>query len=89
VLALALLPFLASAFDYTENVFAWRALMAFPGATTTDGLLGLASAAKTFTSWAAGGLLVVGVLALLLRAALRRAARARASRNAVHDGSAR
>lgn len=89
VLALALLPFLASAFDYLENVFAWRALVAFPGATTTDGLLGLASAAKTSTSWAAGGLLVIGVLALLLRAARRRSARVRPSRNAGQAGPAR
>jgi hypothetical protein len=81
VLALALLPFLASAFDYAENVFAWRALVAFPSATGT--------AAKTVTSWAAGGLLVIGVLALLLRAALHWSARARASRDAAHHGTAR
>lgn len=83
LLLLAVLPFVASAFDYLENVFAWRALLAFPGTTATDGLLGLASTAKTATSWLAGGLLVAALVALAVSAALRWSARVRRSRNAV------
>lgn len=77
LLALAALPFLASTFDYVENALAWRALTAFPQATTTDGLLGVASLAKTATSWLAGGLLIAVAAALLLSAATRAMARAR------------
>lgn len=89
LLVLALLPFLASAFDYVENVFAWRALAAFPGATATDGLLGVASAAKTATSWLAGGLLVAALVALVVLSALRWRARARLSRSMVRTEATR
>ena len=64
LLALAALPFAAAAFDYLENAFAWLALAAFPEPAATNGLLGLASAAKSTTSWAAG-LLLLGTLAAL------------------------
>jgi hypothetical protein len=67
LLALAALPFLAAAFDYLENVCAWLALVAWPRAGVADGLLGLASAAKTVTSWTAGILLLVVLAALVLR----------------------
>jgi hypothetical protein len=77
LLALAALPFLASAFDYTENVLAWRALAAFPSPAATDGLLGIASAAKSATSWVAGLALIVLLGALLLGRLLRVVGRAR------------
>ncbi len=64
--ALAALPLLASAFDYVENACAWLALAAYPGRGPTDGLLGLASAAKSGTSWASVALLAGVVLALLV-----------------------
>lgn len=89
LLLLALLPFLASAFDYVENGFAWRALLAFPWATATDGLLGMASTAKTATSWLAGGLLVAALVALVVRTILRRSARVRLSRNPVRAEATR
>ena len=65
--ALAVLPLIAAAFDYVENVLAWLALAAYPEPAPTDGLLGLASAAKTTISWIAGVLLVAGLLALGVR----------------------
>ena len=71
LLIVAALPFLASAFDYLENAFAWRALAAFPEATSTDGLLGWASLAKTATSWLAGGILMAALAALLVASARR------------------
>ena len=63
LLALAALPLLASAFDYAENLLAWLSLAAFPEPAATDGLLGIASAAKSATSWLAGGLLIGLVVA--------------------------
>lgn len=89
LLLLAALPFLASAFDYLENVFAWRALLAFPGTTATDGLLGMASTAKTTTSWLAGGLLVAALVALAVSAVVRRSSRVRPSQSPVRGGVAR
>lgn len=86
LLALAGLPFLASTFDYVENALAWRALTAFPQPTTTDGLLGVASFAKTATSWVAGGLLIGGAVALLLAAASRAMTRARHTNSHAGDG---
>lgn len=71
-LALAAIPFLASAFDYLENACAWLALAAYPSPAATDSLLGLASVAKAATSWAAGGVLIAGLAALLGRGAWRR-----------------
>lgn len=64
LLALAALPFVASGFDYAENALAWLSLAAFPEPAATGGLLGIASAAKSATSWLAGGLLIALVVAL-------------------------
>jgi hypothetical protein len=80
LVALAAVPFIASAFDYLENLFAWLALASFPGAGAADPLLGWASAAKTTTSWVAGSLLVAGLAALALRPVLRRTHRGAAAR---------
>ncbi len=71
LVALAVLPLVASAFDYLENVCAWMALFAFPAAAATDSLLGLASAAKSATSWVSGALLL-GSLGALVVATVRR-----------------
>ena len=68
LVGLAMLPMLGMVFDYVENAFAWRALAAFPETSSTDGLLGLASAAKTTTFWIAGLLLVAAVAVLVVRA---------------------
>ena len=73
LLALAVLPFVASAFDYLENACAWMALAAFPDAAPTSSLLGLASAAKTTTSWVSGVLLLGAVAALVVATVGRRA----------------
>lgn len=86
LLVLAALPFLASSFDYLENAFAWRALAAFPRATATDGLLGVATSAKTVTSWLAGVLLLTGLAALLTRTALGWRGRVRPSGRRAADG---
>lgn len=60
---LPLLPVLAAAADYTENVCAWWLLAAWPQVATVPAhLLGIASATKEVASWASG-LLVVGLLA--------------------------
>jgi hypothetical protein len=79
LLALAAIPFVASGFDYLENVCAWSALAAFPSPAVTDGLLGMASVAKTTTSWVAGALLIAGAVALAARSAWRLPARRRGS----------
>lgn len=76
LLALAALPLVASAFDYLENACAWIALMAYPDASATSSLLGLASAAKTITSWAAG-ILLLALLGALVADRARRMVRAR------------
>lgn len=88
LLALAALPFLASGFDYAENAMAWRALAAFPQAIATDRLLGVASAAKTVTSWLAGGALIVGTVALLLATVVRWSMRRRHPGSTSRDGLA-
>ena len=66
------LPLLASGFDYLENLGAWSALAAYPSTSPIDALLGLASAAKTATSWLAGLTLVLALVALGVRAVRRR-----------------
>jgi hypothetical protein len=67
LLTLAAVPFVAGAFDYLENVAAWLALSAWPAPGVADGLFGLASVAKTATSWASGILLVVAVALFVVR----------------------
>jgi hypothetical protein len=64
LVALAAVPFLASAFDYSENACAWLALAAWPRPGVGDGLLGVFSATKTATSWGAGALLLLALGAL-------------------------
>lgn len=64
---LALTAAVGSGFDYLENLFAWRALSAFPNKAATDSLLGLASLAKTVSSWLAGSMLLAAVSLLALR----------------------
>ena len=81
LLALAALPLVASAFDYVENACAWLALASYPEAAASSSVLGLASAAKTATSWAAGILLLVALGALVV-VTLRRRVRAR-----THDST--
>jgi hypothetical protein len=76
---LAALPLLAGAFDYLENACAWAALTTFPEPAATDGLLGLATAAKSVTSWFVGLLLLALLAALgVVRVGRWRARRARA-----------
>ena len=77
LLALAALPLVASAFDYVENACAWLALAVYPDSAATNSVLGLASAAKSATSWAAG-ILLLGALAALAVVTLRRRVRPRA-----------
>ena len=60
---LVALPLAAMAFDYLENVLAWLALASYPDPIATTHLLGVASAAKTTTSWAAGLLLLAALAA--------------------------
>ncbi len=75
VVAWAALPLVASGFDYLENVFAWAALRAYPEPAVTNGLLGMASAAKTTLFWLAGVLLLATGTAIAVRGARRRIAR--------------
>ena len=77
LLALAALPLVASAFDYVENACAWLALAAYPDSAATNSVLGLASAAKSATSWVAG-ILLLGALGALAVVTLRRRVRPRA-----------
>lgn len=65
---LAALPLAAMAFDYLENILAWLALTSYPDPDATTNLLGVASAAKTTTSWAAGLLLLAAVAAIVVQA---------------------
>lgn len=74
-----------SAFDYLENVFAWRALAAFPEPAATNGLLGVASAAKSVSFWLAGALLLAGLVGLMLRAGARSLPRARGAGSELDD----
>lgn len=74
---LPLLPLVAAAADYTENLCAWWLLSAWPQVPVVPAhLLGIASATKQITSWASG-LLVVG---LLVAVAVRRRRDGRGSR---------
>lgn len=86
LLALAALPLVASAFDYLENACAWIALAAFPDTAPTTSLLGLASAAKTTTSWAAGILLLGALAALTVGTVRRRALTRRLRASGDHTG---
>ena len=72
LVALAALPLVASAFDYLENLCAWMALAAYPEPAATNSVLGLASAAKTTTSWLAGILLLSALTALIVTTIVRR-----------------
>lgn len=86
LLALAAVPLVASAFDYVENACAWLALAAFPDAAATSSVLGLASAGKSLTSWAAG-ILFLGALAALAVATFRRRVRPRPRDDVTDDSS--
>jgi hypothetical protein len=68
ILWLGALPLVGSAFDYLENALAWLALASYPEPIATSHLLGIASAAKTTTSWAAGLLLLAAMAAIAVRA---------------------
>ncbi len=65
---LGALPLASIAFDYLENALAWLAMTSYPDPIATSHLLGLASAAKTTTSWAAGLLLVAALTAIAVQA---------------------
>lgn len=67
----AVLALMGTGFDYLENVFAWRALAAFPESAATNGLLGAASAAKNVSFWLAGLIILSGLVALVVRTAAR------------------
>lgn len=68
---LAGLGLLAATFDYVENTFAWVALTSFPASPATNGLLGIATSAKSMASWGAWTLLL-GILAASATRWLRR-----------------
>jgi hypothetical protein len=72
LVGMAVVPLVGSGFDYLENLFAWRALAAFPDAASTNAVLGLASTAKTVTFWVAGTLLLVCLAVLAGRVLKRR-----------------
>jgi len=82
---LGALPFVAMAFDYLENVFAWLALASYPDPIATTHLLGVASAAKTTTSWAAGLLLIAALAAIVLRATRARLSRSNTDASVASD----
>ena len=67
LVGLAGLALVGSGFDYLENVFAWRALAAFPETASTNALLGVASAAKTLTFWIVGALLLISIGAIVVQ----------------------
>lgn len=69
---LVVLPLVGGAFDYLENALAWLALTSYPDPTVTSHLLGVASAAKTSTSWAAGVTLVAATAAIVVQAVMSR-----------------
>lgn len=75
VVGLAVLPLVASGFDYVENVFAWAALQTFPEPAATNALLGMASTAKTTLFWLAGILLLAAAAATAVRETRRRIVR--------------
>ena len=69
-MAVAALPVLGGLFDYLENLTAWVALARYPSVSWTDGILGIASAAKQAAFWTGGTLLLVFGLAALARASI-------------------
>jgi len=82
---LSALPLAAMAFDYLENVLAWLALASYPDPIATTHLLGVASAAKTATSWAAGLLLLAALAAIVVQATRARLSRAHTDAPAASD----
>ena len=82
---LGALPLAAMAFDYLENVLAWLALASYPDSIATTHLLGVASAAKTTTSWAAGLLLLAALAAIVVQATRARLSRANTDAPAASD----
>lgn len=92
VLWLIALPLLGAAFDYLENALAWLALTSYPSPAATSHLLGVASAAKTAISWAAGFTLVVTLAAIAVQAVRSRLSGATAgvtvASNPVHEREA-
>ena len=86
LLWLGALPLVATGFDYLENTLAWLALASYPDPIATSHLLGVASAAKTATSWMAGLALVAAVTAIVVRV-IR--SRVRAANSTVGVASAR
>lgn len=85
ILWLGALPLAGSAFDYVENAFAWLALTSYPDPIATSNLLGLASAAKTTTSWAGGLLLIAALVAITARTARARLSAARTETPVAFD----
>ena len=85
LLWLGALPLAAMAFDYLENLFAWLALASYPDPIATNHLLGVASAAKTTTSWAAGLALLAALAAIVVRATRSRLSGANRDDHAAPD----
>ena len=82
---LGAVPLAAMAFDYLENVFAWLALVSYPEPIAATHLLGVASVAKTTTSWTAGLLLVAALAAIVVQATTARLSRAHANAPVASD----
>ncbi len=78
----AVIPLVAALFDYLENAFAWLAITSYPEAIVTNEVLGLASAAKTALSWAAG-LALLTCLAIVGLHAVRGRARRQHQRSSM------
>jgi len=65
---LAVVPLLAAAFDYLENLGAWVVLARYPDQPTwAASLFSIASPAKQALNWTAGLLLVAGLIAMGIR----------------------
>lgn len=79
---LGALPLAIIAFDYLENALAWLALTSYPDPIATSHLLGVASAAKTTTSWTSV-LLLVAILTALAVQATRSGLRAASTKTPV------
>lgn len=67
LVAFAVVALIGSGLDYLENLLEWRALTAFPSQVASTQLLGIASAAKTITFWAAGAVLIALLVAIGVR----------------------
>jgi len=76
----AWLALVGSAFDYIENLLAWRALSAFPDVVRTSSWLGVASTIKTISSWGAGICLITAAALVAVRGGRRVGERHRLSR---------